>query len=181
MTKKKNQPRKNLLMQIGVVILLIAFVAYFILSNVLVRNETSNKDLDKAVSSKTAFSFIKEGELLFTNSKGDTITKIDIEIADDDEQRATGLMYRDKMDENQGMLFIFEDAAPRYFWMKNTYISLDIIYIGADKKIVSVQKSAVPLSEESLPSYKESMYVVEVNAGFFDKYGLKVGDIINFN
>ncbi len=84
------------------------------------------------------------------------------------------------MEEMQGMLFVFEDATPRSFWMKNTYISLDIIYVDADKKIVSIQKSAVPLSEESLPSYKDAMYVVEVNAGFTDKYNIKEGDQISF-
>ena len=69
MTKKKNQPKKNLFMQIGVVILLIAFATYLIFSNVFVKNEISNKDLDKAVSTKTAFSFLKEGELLFKTDK----------------------------------------------------------------------------------------------------------------
>ncbi|MCX6169023.1 MAG: DUF192 domain-containing protein [Ignavibacteriales bacterium] len=178
MAKKKNQPKKNLLMQIGVVILLIAFVAYFILSNVLVKNETSNKDLDKAVGSKTAFSFLKEGELLFTNSKGDNITKVDIEIADDDEQRATGLMYRDKMDENQGMLFLFDSEVQQAFWMKNTILPLDIIYVNAKMEIVSIQKNAEPFSEKSLPSIKPAQYVVEVNAGYCERHGIKDGDKI---
>ena len=178
MTKKKNQSRKNLFMQIGVVILLIAFVAYFILSNVLVRNEISNKDLDKAVSAKTAFSFVKEGELLFTDSKGNTITKIDIEIADDDEQRTTGLMYRDKMDESQGMLFIFDTEELQAFWMKNTILPLDIIYVNAKMEIVSIQKNAEPFSEKSLPSIKPAQYVVEVNAGYCERHGVKEGDKI---
>ena len=178
MTKKKNQSRKNLFMQIGVVILLIAFVAYLILSNVLVRNETSNKDLDKAVSAKTAFSFVKEGELLFTDSKGNTITKIDIEIADDDEQRTTGLMYRDKMDESQGMLFIFDTEELQAFWMKNTILPLDIIYVNAKMEIVSIQKNAEPFSEKSLPSIKPAQYVVEVNAGYCERHGVKEGDKI---
>ncbi len=178
MTKKKNQPRKNLLMQIGVVILLIAFVVYFILSNVLVRNETSNKDLDKAVGTKTAFSFVKEGELLFTNSKGDTITKIDIEIADDDEQRTMGLMYRDKMDENQGMLFIFDTEELQAFWMKNTILPLDIIFVNAKMEIIKIQRNAEPFSEKSLPSIKPAQYVVEVNAGYCERHGIKEGDKI---
>ena len=84
------------------------------------------------------------------------------------------------MDENQGMLFIFDDSSPRYFWMKNTYISLDIIYIDENFRIVSIQKTALPRSEESLPSEKPAKYVVEVNAGFTDKYKINKGDKISF-
>ena len=125
--------------------------------------------------------FTKQGELSFISSTDKKIINtISIEFAKDEYSREKGLMYRRNMDEKQGMLFLFEDAAPRSFWMKNTYISLDIIYIGADKKIVSIQKSAIPLSEESLPSYKDAMYVLEVNSGFTDKYKIKEGDEIRY-
>jgi uncharacterized protein len=125
--------------------------------------------------------FKKQGDLNFIRSADNsTIASIAIEIAKDEFLREKGLMYRRNMEELQGMLFVFEDEAPRNFWMKNTYISLDIIYVGADKKIVSIQKSAVPMSETSLPSEKAAMYVVEVNAGFCDKYNIKAGDKISF-
>jgi uncharacterized membrane protein (UPF0127 family) len=64
--------------------------------------------------------------------------------------------------------------------MKNTYISLDIIYIDDHKEIVSVQKYTTPLSEESLPSFKKAQYVLEVNAGFFDKYHISYGDKVAY-
>ena len=64
--------------------------------------------------------------------------------------------------------------------MKNTHISLDIIYVGPDKKIVSIQKNARPYSEENLPSYGDVQYVVEVNGGYTDLHGIKVGDSIQF-
>jgi uncharacterized protein len=125
--------------------------------------------------------FKKEGVLSFIGKeKGDTIKTINIEIAETDEERAKGLMDRKSMTDEQGMLFIFAQAEEQSFWMKNTYISLDIMYVGADQEIVSIQKYATPLSEESLPSFKKAKYVVETNAGFADKYKVKYGDKIAF-
>jgi uncharacterized membrane protein (UPF0127 family) len=125
--------------------------------------------------------FKKEGVLSFIGKeKGDTIKTINIEIAETDEERAKGLMDRKSMTDEQGMLFIFAQAEEQSFWMKNTYISLDIIYVGTEQEIVSIQKYATPLSEESLPSFKKAKYVVETNAGFADKYKVKYGDKIAF-
>ncbi|GAA0559548.1 DUF192 domain-containing protein [Chitinophaga japonensis] len=125
--------------------------------------------------------FKKEGELYFiSKTSQDTIRKINIELAESDDERAQGLMNRKSMTDDQGMLFIFSEAEEQSFWMKNTYISLDIIYVDENKEIVSIQKYATPLSEESLPSFKKAMYVVEVNAGFCDKYHIAYGDRIAF-
>lgn len=125
--------------------------------------------------------FKKEGVLYFIGKeKGDTIKTIDIEVAETDEERAKGLMDRKSMTDEQGMLFIFAEAEEQSFWMKNTYISLDIMYVGTEKEIVSIQKYATPLSEESLPSFKKAQYVVETNAGFADRYKVKFGDKIAF-
>lgn len=126
--------------------------------------------------------FKKEGVLSFiSKEKGDTIKTIDIEIAETDEERAQGLMDRKAMAENQGMLFIFSAPEEQSFWMKNTYISLDIMYVDEKMEIVSIQKYATPLSEESLPSFKKAQYVVEVNAGFSDRNKIKFGDRIAFS
>ncbi|KAA1247180.1 DUF192 domain-containing protein [Aquimarina sp. RZ0] len=127
--------------------------------------------------------FSKEGELsLYT--KKDTIPtlikKIDIEIADNEYERETGLMYRKSMESNQGMLFIQKQFRPQSFYMKNTLIPLDIIYIDTNFKIVSFQKQAKPLDETSLPSGKPAKYVLEINAGLSDKLNLAVGDSISF-
>ncbi len=124
--------------------------------------------------------FVKEGEVTFLSEKGDTIRKIDVEIAADDAERARGLMYRPYMPDSVGMLFIFENAEPQAFWMKNTHIPLDIIYVDQNRKIVSIQKNARPYNEESLPSFGDAQYVVEVNAGFTDRYGIEAGDQIRF-
>ena len=150
----------------------------FMFSCVSDKNEKTNENSQKVT--KETIIFKKQGYLSFLNSEKQQITSIDIEIADNEFTREKGLMYRRSMDENQGMLFIFESSAERYFWMKNTYIPLDIIYVNEKKEIVSIQKSAIPLSEESLPSFKDAMYVVEVNAGFTDKFKINSGYFIDF-
>jgi len=127
--------------------------------------------------------FTKEGELSLYNLKDvipNTITKIDIEIADDDYQIQTGLMYRKSMLNSQGMLFTFTEEAPRSFYMKNTEFALDIIFIDSKNKVVSIQKNAKPLDESSLPSEGPAQYVLEINAGLTDTWNLKKGDSISF-
>jgi len=127
--------------------------------------------------------FTKEGELsLFSlqDSVSKPIGNIAIELADDEYQIQTGLMYRQSMQNDQGMLFIFPDEAPRSFYMKNTEFSLDIIFIDANNKVVSIQKNAQPFNETSLPSNGPAKYVLEVNAKRTDIWNLKKGDSISF-
>lgn len=125
--------------------------------------------------------FTKEGELQIKKAITDSlITSLDIEIADDDYATQTGLMYRSSMENTQGMLFIFPDTDYRSFYMKNTEIPLDIIFIAEDQTIVSIQKNAQPLSESSLPSKAPAKYVLEVNAGLSDEWGLNQDDNIQF-
>ncbi len=138
----------------------------------------SNKSITKEIT------FTKEGELsLFSlkDSIPNLITKLDIEIADDEYQIQTGLMYRESMLKNEGMLFIFTEEAPRSFYMKNTRFPLDIIFIDAKNKVVSIQKNAQPLNESSLPSEGPAKYVFEVNAKLSDTWNLKKGDSISFS
>lgn len=133
---------------------------------------------DKKVIKQTEISFTKEGELSIIKASDSTAIKLDIEIADTDFDIQTGLMYRNSMANNQGMLFIFDDEKERFFYMKNTKIPLDLIYINANKAIVSVQKNAKPFDESSLPSNAPAKYVLEVNAGLVDVWGIAVGDQI---
>ncbi len=174
----KKQKRKNLYLQITVVIVILFFIIYFVLSNLIFKKPEINPELENAMRGKAAYSFTKEGELSFINSKGELISQLSIEIADDDEQRITGLMFRDKMEENQGMLFIFPYEAPQSFWMKNTILPLDIIFVSAKMEIVKIHKNTIPYSEQSYSSVRPSQYVVEVNAGYTDRYGIKEGDRI---
>ncbi len=122
-----------------------------------------------------------EGELTFINSTDTSQTKrIAIEVADTPEERNRGLMDRRNLPDSTGMLFIFENSGQQNFWMKNTYIPLDIIYVNASKQIVKIHKYATPHSIDSYPSEKEALYVVEVNGGFTDQYKIQEGDRILF-
>ncbi|TNJ46132.1 DUF192 domain-containing protein [Tamlana fucoidanivorans] len=138
----------------------------------------SCKEQNKPIP-QTKVSFKKEGDLTIYKSDK-TQVHLDIEIADTDFDIQTGLMYRDGMKKNQGMLFVFNDESERFFYMKNTKFPLDLIYINADKHIVSFQKNAKPFDESSLPSNVPAQYVLEMNAGLIDIWNLKVGDSISF-
>ncbi len=125
--------------------------------------------------------FRKDGALQFLNGKTyHVITSIDIEVADDDAEREQGLMYRDTMAENAGMLFLMGTEEPQAFWMKNTILSLDIMFADADRRIVSIHRNCTPYSLDQIPSGQPALYVVEVNAGYTSKHGVKVGDLISF-
>ena len=137
--------------------------------------QTNNNDLTTDVP------FTKEGELQFLDGKTDKlISKIDIEVAQTPEESEQGLMYRRSMADSCGMLFLFNVEEQQSFWMKNTYLPLDIIYVNANKQIVSIAQNCKPLSEESIPSNGKTKYVVEVNAGYTAKSGLKKDDKIDF-
>lgn len=107
-----------------------------------------------------------------------------VEIADDDSERARGLMFRDEMDAGRGMLFIHEREMPLAYWMKNTRLPLDILYFDNERKLVSQQRDVPPCSSGNrcppYPSDAPARYVLELNAGQAAKMGLKDGTEINF-
>ena len=102
-----------------------------------------------------------------------------IEVAADDASRAHGLMDRTKMEVDHGMLFVFDDDAPRAFWMKNTKISLDMLFFDASNKLVSVQHNVPPCQADPCPAYSSgapARYVLELNGGQAQELGLTPGD-----
>ncbi len=102
-----------------------------------------------------------------------------MEVADSPETWALGLMFRDSLPENHGMLFIFPREAPRSFWMKNTRIPLDILYFDRDLKLVSVTADARPCRTRACPGYPSAgpaQYVLELNAGKASELGVVPGD-----
>lgn len=126
--------------------------------------------------------FTKEGALQFVETPGGKVLQeIDIEIADDDMSRERGLMWRKSMEERQGMLFIMDEEDMLAFWMLNTYIALDLVFVNSDKEIVTIRKNAIPQQLDRIPSSRPALYVVEVVAGFCDKYGIREGHYIAFN
>ena len=111
-------------------------------------------------------------------------TKVGVELAKTREQTERGLMFRENLEENNGMLFVFSQDDDRYFWMKNTLIDLDIIFINSQGKIVNIAEkvphSYIAAPEEEIATAKGfGKYVLEVNSGFAQKHNLKIGDRLN--
>jgi uncharacterized membrane protein (UPF0127 family) len=98
-----------------------------------------------------------------------------VEIADTPQTRAQGLMFVESLPSTAGMLFVFPDERIRTFWMRNTLVSLDILYFDAEGRWVSAQENAVPLDETTLPSDGPAQYVLEINAGLVERFGMGPG------
>ncbi len=113
-------------------------------------------------------------ELVITSDTG--AHDFNVEIADDDRERARGLMFRRSMPNDQGMLFDFLDEERVSFWMRNTYIPLDMLFIKADGTIDSIAERTTPLSENSIPSKGPVRYVLEINGGLSHTLGIAPGD-----
>jgi len=111
----------------------------------------------------------------FLNSTGTRSPKLKLDVVRTLHTRNRGMMYRKEMEKEQGMLFVFPDEKPRSFWMKNTYLALDMIFIGSDKKVKSIITRAVPLTETPRPSKEPAQFVVEVLAGKSAEWGITIG------
>jgi len=123
------------------------------------------------------------GHTASTGSPGPTVVvhgargpaRVRVELALTSDQRARGLMWRDRLDQDAGMLFVFPETSQLSFWMKNTPRPLDIIYIDAGGRVVSIAEKTTPYSEAPLPSAGPAQYVLEVNAGFAREHGVGPG------
>jgi uncharacterized protein len=105
-----------------------------------------------------------------------------MELATDDYERAHGLMFRDHLDQDKGMLFIFDKEGVYQFWMKNTRIPLDIIWLNKEKKVVFINEKAKPCQQIICPIINPKVaaqYVIEINAGLVENMGFKIGDEIS--
>ncbi len=102
-------------------------------------------------------------------------SRVRVEIAVTDAQQERGLMFRRHLDPDAGMLFVYGAPEQQTFWMKNTYIPLDMIFIGADRHVVGVVANAAPLTTVSREVDAPSQYVLEVNGGFAAHHGIGVG------
>lgn len=108
---------------------------------------------------------------------GKTIT---VEVAETPAQQQQGLMFREKLAANAGMIFVFPDEDIRSFWMKNTYIDLSIGYFDKNRKLIDIQDmKATSVAQTNFPSYVSrapAQYALEMNQGWFKKQGVKLGD-----
>ena len=105
------------------------------------------------------------------------------ELAVTDSERAKGLMFREKINPDQGMLFVFEDEEQHSFWMKNMVIAIDILWLNKEKQIVHIEERVPPCKEDPCPTYASKIpakYVLELKAGSIKNNGLKRFDRLNF-
>lgn len=163
---KKNKPTLSIQKILGG-ILILAIILYLVLSNILNKSGADQE-----------YMFKKQGELTFLTQQDQVKAKIDIQIADNDFDRELGLMYRKSMEENQGMLFIFPQETIQTFWMRNTLIPLDMIFINSKKDIVTIRNATKTLSDQTYASSEPAKYVLEVNAGYCKRFNIKEGDKI---
>jgi uncharacterized protein len=106
--------------------------------------------------------------------------RFNIEIAKTPQQQEQGLMFRRSLPANAGMLFDFGTTEPAAFWMKNTLIPLDMLFIAADGKIADIHERAVPLSEATIYSKVPVRAVLELNGGTVSRLGIHLGDVVHF-
>jgi len=125
---------------------------------------------------------------IYKNNKKDQVCFKDncfkVELAKTDEERMQGLMFRKSLEKNRGMLFIFPGEGIYSFWMKDTLIPLDIIWINQNKEVVFISENTQPCKEDPCPLIspdKKAKYVLEINSGISKEIGLKVGDRLEFN
>ncbi|MBN2723166.1 MAG: DUF192 domain-containing protein [Deltaproteobacteria bacterium] len=116
---------------------------------------------------------------IHSSSSGKTLT-VSVQLAVSESQQQMGLMFRKSMPESEGMLFVYPRMQRMGFWMKNTLIPLDMLFIDRDKKIVAIIEDANPHDETVLSPREKAMYVLEVNAGFAKKNQLKIGDKVSW-
>jgi uncharacterized protein len=121
------------------------------------------------------------GEVRFLRPDGQTKARVVVEIVDDESSRSLGLMYRRSMGADYGMLFVFDSAAIQSFWMKNTILPLDMIFVNERGRVVTIHADTRPYTLQTYSSAEPALYVVEVNAGFSKTHGLIIGDQMEWN
>ena len=116
--------------------------------------------------------FTPEGMLDIWRADSSLVTRLVIELAESDEEQAQGLMYRRSLPERGGMLFVSAEPSMRSFWMRNTPLPLDIIFLDDSLRVVNIVKRTTPYSEEHILSTAPAQYVLEIRAGMSDRWGI---------
>ena len=143
-------------------------IILFICFSLSCKKDTATKEI----------AFAKEAEVNIYTRDGQEYT-FAVEIAQTEYERVRGLMYRYRLEQNQGMFFIFDSMAPQSFWMKNTYISLDMLFIDEEMNIVYIHENAFPLSEEAIHCEVPVRYVLEILGGISKKFNIVIGDKVS--
>lgn len=121
---------------------------------------------------------LARGKVRFVDAPG--APEVSVEIAERDEDRQRGLMYRTSMPANEGMIFLFERDRRLSFWMRNTCIPLDMLFVAGDGTIVNVEENVPTLTDRTFASGCPARYVVEVNAGWARAHGVRAGQKLAF-
>lgn len=121
-----------------------------------------------------------EPKVAITTQDGRKVT-FAVEIADTPSKREMGLQYRRELAADRGMLFIFPAESQQSFWMKNTPLPLDLIFINRERKIVGIVEQTVPFSLDPRSVTAPSHYVLEINGGLSKRHGIKAGDTVRFD
>ena len=118
--------------------------------------------------------------ILHATAAGGRAIPVRVELALTGPQRERGLMFRNHLDPDSGMLFLFPSPAPLTFWMKNTLIPLDMIFIDSQRRIVGIVENAEPETETGRSVEGESQYVLEIGGGLSQKWGISAGSTVEF-
>lgn len=118
---------------------------------------------------------LETGKVIFAEAKAGGEPAVTVEIARKDEHRQRGLMYRKRMPEDRGMIFVFEERADHRFWMHNTCIQLDMLFIDDDGTIVGIEENTPTMNDGTFSVGCPSRYVLELNAGWARRHGVKAG------
>lgn len=158
----------------------ITFTLISILSLSLLFLSCSEQEKTEDSTQNTGRTLTYEKSVTFLDTNDDTLTTIDVAIADSDRERNQGLMDVRNLPSDKGMLFIFDQNQSRSFWMANTPLSLDIIFVNADFEIVRIHHNAQPFSEKSFESEAPAKYVIETNGGFSVSHDIQEGTRVSF-
>lgn len=170
------------------IVLVLAAMALFIVAQFgsCKRNNAGSTNTEKTTTPANSASyepkFRHDGNAWITSAEtSDTLADLPLEIVRTDADRQFGMMYRKSFNPNfYGMLFIMDDERLQSFWMRNTYVGLDILYVNSNREIVSIVQNAQPLNDAQLRSEGPAKFVLEIPAGFSMKYGIKSGDKLHW-
>ena len=121
-----------------------------------------------------------DSAVVMLRPEGQPEVSVRVELARSSDERAKGLMFREQLDADAGMLFLYSDEDIRRFWMKNTLIPLDMLFISADRQVVGIVENAEPQTETLRQVDRPSQYVLEVNGGFAAAHGISAGTPVEF-
>lgn len=178
---RRNQAKTKKKLLIYIIGFIFVVLIYIFLS--FSGDHTEQIPQQEATLRSSSLDFTKDGELTISDRSRNEIVTIDVEIVEDSRSLSQGLMYRESMEEHQGMLFIFhpvDQPQERSMWMKNTIIPLDMIFIRQNRTIAHIAENTVPFDESSIHSEEPVSYVLEVNAGFAEKYGIQTNYLVSW-